>query len=335
MPKRPFLLRLIGPFAAMIVIVVGVCGAIIWWAGQRNVRLQQIHDLNRLVILVRGTLAPNTSGISESQARRIKDLAEVLETRITLIDGLGVVLLDTLHDPITMDNHNGRQEVVEARSKGVGSSVRRSDTLNENAVYVAELLDRAAPGGMVVRVSYPEHVWAHLGVPVWAIMLAGTALAALLMLLLARVLRSRWIQPVRELASASEKIAAGQWNTRVDPAGDDEVRFLGNRFNLMAAQAQKQLADLTHQRADLQALVDSLPNPILLSDSLQRIAVINAPAAQLLGLKAPQALGRKLVEVVNEEAILRVIEQVGDRPAPVTHEVRLQRNGQHITYQAV
>src|SRR5205809_177406 len=144
--QRPFLLRLITPFAVMIAIVIGVCGAVVYWSGQRNVRLQQIQDLDRLVILVR-TLLQDQAGtaLTPEQSTRIKDLAQVLDTRVTLIDGAGVVLLDTHHDPASMENHNGRPEVLAARGKGVGSSVRRSDTINENAVYVAELLDANRP----------------------------------------------------------------------------------------------------------------------------------------------------------------------------------------------
>src|SRR4051794_16146640 len=106
-PQRPFLLRLITPFAVMIVIVIGVCGAVVYWSGQRNVRMQQIQDLDRLVALVR-TLLHDQSGaaLTPDQSTRIRDLASVLDTRVTLIDGQGVVLLDTYHDPATMDNHN-------------------------------------------------------------------------------------------------------------------------------------------------------------------------------------------------------------------------------------
>jgi hypothetical protein len=47
-------------------------------------------------------------------------------------------LFDTEADPKTMDNHNGRPEVIAARQVNVGSSARRSLTLGERAVYLAE-----------------------------------------------------------------------------------------------------------------------------------------------------------------------------------------------------
>jgi two-component system phosphate regulon sensor histidine kinase PhoR len=186
-----------------------------------------------------------------------------------------------------------------------------------------------------VRVSYPESVWAKFGVPVWAILLAGTLSAGLIMTWLALLLQRQWIGPVRQLADAADKMAAGQWQTRVEPAGADAVHFLGARFNVMASHAQQQVADLNHQRADLQALVDSLPDPIILSDSQDRIIVINSPAARLLQLTPPQALGQKVGLVINEESILKVLEEVKSGTPVSGREIRLQRNGQRVTFQAV
>lgn len=335
MSPRPFLLRLIIPFAVVNVALIGVCSSVIWWTGQRTVHLQQIQDLDRLSILVRQQIEPKITELTPQQVQQIHSLGEILGTRITLIDGSGRVLADTHADPSMMDNHNSRPEVIAARAGGTAaSSVRSSDTIHETTVYVAELLDKNQPNGLVVRLSYPRRVWADVGLPLWSIVFATSAAAALAMGCLAWVLQKKWIGPVRALAQASERMSAGEWQTRVEPAGADDVRFLGGRFNVMATQAQKQLADISHQRADLQSLVDALPDPILLSDEQERIIVINTPAASLLQLTPAQALGRKVGVVVNEESILEVLEQVKRGPA-ITRELRLQRNGQRATYQAV
>src|SRR5687768_10168491 len=91
MPPRPFLLRLIAPFAVMIVLVVTVCGFVIYWAGQRTVHLQQIRDLDRLTGLVRQWLDPSsaTQHVSAQQLAQIRSAAQVLDTRITLVAGDG------------------------------------------------------------------------------------------------------------------------------------------------------------------------------------------------------------------------------------------------------
>lgn len=334
MSRRPVLIRLLLPFAIMMAIVIVVCGAVMYWAGQRQLRLQQIESLDRLAGLIRVAVPGETAEISQEHSAHIKDLAAALDTRITLIDGRGRVLLDTHHDPQTMENHNGRPEVIAARAHGTGSSVRRSDTINERSVYVARLVDPARADGMVIRLSYPEHVWAKLGVPAWAIVLSATASALLLMALLAMILKRRWIAPVQQLAQAADQMVRGDWHTRVEPSGADEIRFLAGRLNALAAAAQKQLTELKDQRADLQSLVDSLPDPIILGDATGRIAVINLAACRLMSLSPAQVIGKQLTLAVNDQAILRLIEQIQpDRPA--MGEIRLHRHGQKLTFQAL
>src|SRR5437763_15923744 len=271
MTPRPVLIRLILPFAGTIVLVVLACGAAMYYAGQRTVRAEQINDLNRLAVLVRGHLTSET--IMPEQRKQIQDLAGVLDTRITLIEGGGTVLLDTQADPARMENHNGRPEVIAAREKGIGSSVRHSDTIHEEAVYVATPLDPTKPQGLVLRLSYPQRVWAKPTEQLWPILVAATAAALLVMLLLGAILRRQWIGPIRSLAQATDRMASGEWDARAEPRGAEDLRFFSQRLNLAAEHAERQLADLNHQRADLQALVDALPDPSFLIDSVGRIAL--------------------------------------------------------------
>ncbi len=80
-----------------------------------------------------------------------KDNLSKLETRVTYIDKAGNVLLDSIADSETMDNHNNRSEVKEAREKGVGYSLRYSSSVGKNMLYVATLFD----DGYIIRSSMP------------------------------------------------------------------------------------------------------------------------------------------------------------------------------------
>ena len=335
MPPRPFLARLLAPFVVMIVLVVTVCGAVIYWAGQRTVHLQQIRDLDHLTALVRQWLDP-AGAVSADQLEQVRRAAQVLGTRITLIEGDGRVLLDTDSDPRQMENHNARPEVRAAREGRVGSGVRYSDTINQDAVYVAQLLDARRPDGLVVRLSYPKRAWTRFATPAWAVVGAGVVGALLVMAWLAWLLQRQWVAPVQSLWTAAARMAAGEWHTRVEPRGAGELRFFSERLNVVAQQAQQQLAELHAQRADLRALVDSLPDPILLTDASRRVVMINAPAARLLGAAAPAAQGKRITEIVSDEAVLVLLESLAPQPGQTQQrEIRLTRGGQRLTFHAV
>src|SRR5436305_13434092 len=128
MSSRSFFLRLILPFAVLMSLIIGVCGAAIYWVGEQRTRQQQVADLDRLTPLVRQWVAESPS-LDDAAHRRLSDAARVLHTRITLIAGDGTVLFDTDADAARMENHNNRPEVQAARQRGVGSGVRYSRTL--------------------------------------------------------------------------------------------------------------------------------------------------------------------------------------------------------------
>ncbi len=310
MTSRPFLSRLILPFALVVVLIVSASGAVIYFTGARAVRLQQIQDLNQLTTRLRDRLAGNTLAVTPTMREQLKDYASLLGARLTLIDGGGKVVFDSAASIEGLPNHNDRPEVIAARTAGSGAGVRFSATLHDDAMYVAELLDVSQPNGFVVRLSYPRGQWAGLNVPVWAIVGGGAIATLISVALLSFILNRQWIAPVRRLAMASEKLAAGDWATRVEPAGADDLRFFSARLNQVAINLQKQLVELRLQRGDLQAVVDTLPDPILLTDPQQRILLINSPAAKLLAISPSQAIGKTPVSVVSDEAILELFDQV-------------------------
>ena len=389
MTHRPFFARLIVVFAVLLAVIVAVCGGVIYVAGQRAVRAQQTADLERLTPLVKQWLAEGGArpeGLAAVRGR-LEDASRLLGTRISVIAPDGRVVVDTLVPLDQLDNHNDRPEVVAARAGQTGVSARPSRSLREESVYVAELADPANPAGTVIRLSYPHRSWAKLGVSGWQVVGGGVVAALLAVGALWLILQRRWIGPTHTLVAAAERMAAGDWAARVEPRGADELQFFSTRMNLVASHAQQQLADLRHQRADLQALVDTLPDPVLLTGPDGKVVLINLPAARLLDLARARALGQNVVNVVNDDAVLRLIERVGsdppvesdprrptpagwalrdnngngaepratgtsaqghertdvatalepdpDGPPPLTREIRLNRDGQWLTYQAV
>ena len=187
-----------------------------------------------------------------------------------------------------------------------------------------------------------HHLRAGNGRFIWPAV-GGAALASSLIGAVVWVYGHRnWVTPTRLLAEAARQMADGQWDRRIEPGGAEELRNFAGRFNLVAAHAQSQLAELRHQAPDLQALVDTLPDPILVSDASGKLIHINEPAARLLDLPRQRAIGEGFVNVVNDEAILQLFDRVRAGAAegaaiepPLTGQIRLNRAGQWLTYQAV
>ena len=130
------------------------------------------------------------------------------------------------------------------------------------------------------------------------------------------LLRNQWVAPLQTVREAVRHMAAGDWGRRAAPGGAEDVRALVAELNDMASAGQRQSQELRYQQAQVKSLADTIPDAVLVSDADDRITLINAPAAALLGRRAPEsALGQKLVKVVADEALLGLIESVRHRGA--------------------
>ena len=156
---------------------------------------------------------------------------------------------------------------------------------------------------------------------------------------------------VRELRRAAEQRARGDWRRHVPPAAvgnraSRDVRDLVALFNKVAERTLRRLKDLTRQSSDLRAIVDALPDPLILADTRRRVILINAPAAELLGVGQSAALGQSLEATVSEPAVLTLFDRVaaidlndtnydGTPLLPLRRPVRLSRGGRPLAFQAV
>ncbi len=79
----------------------------------------------------------------------LEHVGRLSDMRVTLIAAGGDVVYDNESDPSSMENHQNRPEVLEAKKKGHSSDIRLSKTLDTQTFYYAILLKN----GGVIRIS--------------------------------------------------------------------------------------------------------------------------------------------------------------------------------------
>jgi signal transduction histidine kinase len=238
----------------------------------------------------------------------------------------------------------GAAETLELRLKGTGLPVR----LAAGGAATLELLPLPAA-------RQGRHAAAALG-SLDRRLLAATAAAGALALLLAWLLARRLLAPVRELQRASSDLAGGDLARRVPAAGADELADLGRAFNRMAAQLERQerlrrdlVDDVAHElrtpltamrcrleavqdgvAADARAAVDGLHEDVLhlgrLVDDLQELAL--AEARQLRLAPVAVALAAAVASAVRAAGLdgdPRVAVEVAAGLAVVADPVRLRQ----------
>lgn len=113
-------------------------------------------------------------------------------------------------------------------------------------------------------------------------------------------------KPIQDLIRITEKVAGGDFTTKADTTGHDEVGQLGYTFNYMI----DSLNSFITQRNRF--ILESFSGGLMTTDVSGNITAINSAAERLLGLGAGEAAGRSVQDVLGPaglNAMLGVIEE--------------------------
>ncbi len=238
-----------------------------------------------------------------------KTTGKEIQARITLIAKNGTVLGDTDQNPLTMENHATRPEVVEALASGMGQATRYSATLHENMMYVAVLVTNQGEVLGIARVALPltaveSSVNSAVMTIAWAI-----AIATLLVIIAAALIARMITRPVRQITKAAEGIAAGKLDQQIPIQTNDEIGRLGRAFNEMSLSLKNTMATIVDERGKLVTVLSSITDGVVMTDSEGNIALVNPAAERLFNFEEAKAIGRPLIEAVHDYEIDDVVKK--------------------------
>lgn len=203
-------------------------------------------DTLRLELARKGRILSSVTDLRRDDRRRLAGLAAA---RLTLVAPSGAVLADSEADASHMENHRARPEVAAALAGRDGWSIRRSPTVGEEFLYVAV---PAAQGALRLAVPLSE-----IRARVDAIrrrMLIAIALAFIPAIFLAAIFARRVSSKLGDIIVYGGELAKGNFSAHLASTGDDELGTLGRQLSHMGAQLQKAVAELRHERSELEKL---------------------------------------------------------------------------------
>lgn len=170
-----------------------------------------------------------------------------------------------------------------------------SEKNTEDEIPVARRMPRTM-AIMVLATATPQDVNEEISRMRWA--LAMAFIGALLVLIFINAGVSSYIsQPLATLSAAAERFARGNLHEQVVPSGGFEISSLGASFNRMAAQLRGTITRLAEERAQAEAILASMVDGVLVTDSAGKVLLINHSAELICGLQEREVLGKMLPEV--------------------------------------
>lgn len=230
-----------------------------------------------------------------------------IDTRITLIDGQGAVLVDSEVDAEKLDNHSDRPEVRVAMTGQVGVSKRYSDSVKNERYYVAIPVE--SDSVKIVRVSIPLKTLTSYSDKV----VGNILIAAFAGVLLATILGVRFLNmftgPLGDLTEATESIAKGNFGEQVFISSDDEIGKLAKSFNIMSLELDKRIDELKEFNMTNYAILKSMINGVIAVDNDLNIMFINKAAQNMFHISESDLKHKNVIESFADHPLSELFDQ--------------------------
>jgi len=261
--------------------------------------------------------------LSKNKSRELdiltKQLGKKINTRITIIDLDGIVIADSEKDPLKMENHKLRSEVIQALLGNVASSVRYSTTINEPMLYVALPFYENNEVKTVVRVSLLVSDINLILNDLKKSFIQITFIIGFIALFAGYIVSRRLTGPIRKLSEASKSVASGNFETRVFLNYIDEFKELGDCFNVMTGKIRSLFDEVSIQKEELYNIISSMNEGLLLIDKENRICAANESLKKITGLENVE---KKLYwEVIREQKLGDMIEKARHEKSTSLQEI--------------
>lgn len=267
--------------------------------------------------LVRTLLAKEPEKSEHEVDAFCKTIGNELDTRITIILSSGRVIGDSEENPANMDNHADRPEIQAALSQEVGVSTRYSYTLEKDMMYVAIPKTRGEEIWGVARASTSVAALHQILDAMYRKMAPGSLCVCLLAGFVSFLIAYRISKPLAEIRQGALCFARGDLQHRLHVSGPQEINTLAEAMNCMAEQLDERINTVMKQRSELESMLSSMVEAVVIVDPDGRIIRSNQAAGTLFGFRVETAEQRHLQEIIRNMDVQRFMRATLASPGPL------------------
>ena len=241
--------------------------------------------------------------------------------RITIIDSDGKVLGDSDNPSLLMDNHASRPEIRQAIVSGSGSSIRFSETIQEELLYIARKIDKKNSITGFIRIAVPLK---DVNESVNLLRLEINLVVIVMFLIAGSLLiwqMNRIRKLVNQISEYSGALARGLFKKRLHIDDTGEFTELAGNLNEMAAELEESLREKDEKANRLNVILKSIPDAFLFIDTNGMIELSNNVARDLFNNQRLE--GRPFIEIVRSTDFLSLVNRVKQSKMPGSAEISI------------
>lgn len=313
--RKLLLFKLTALVLVVTLLAVGVATFFVSLYSQRALRAKMEDNLVSDAQLVRFWLDDIQREYLHAELMR---LGEETSLRITIIDGDGHVVADSLFSPDEMDNHRFRPEFSRALRGEHALAERISSTTGESLIYAAVPFRDGA-----LRVAIPaSEVTLALGT-VFGSSLVIALLVAITALAVAYAISRHITDPLDDLLVVTRQLQAGDFGRRVLVRTTDEIGLLGKAFNELSQTLEEMFNTIHDREGKLNAVLSSMDDGVLAVNMQRKVILANRTVAEATGLDEASLIGKDQVEVIRNLDLANLLNDTMTQEVSLSQEIRL------------
>ena len=251
------------------------------------------------------------------------EIGKELNVRVTIIDINGTVLGDSEENPLKMENHKDRIEIREAFASKAGSSIRFSNTLKQDMMYVAvPVVNQSTIIGVVRFAMHLTDIYNKVGY-IYKIILISSLLGISLALFLSIIISNRFVKPIRRIQDIAEKIIAGDLSQRIIIESKDELGNLAGYLNQMTDELRKRIEVITRDKKELEAILSNMVEGVMVISNNGRVILVNSPIMQMLDIRTTDVQGKHFWEIIRNEEINSLLKKSIETKQSLKKEIHI------------
>ena len=298
-------------YILLIIIIVSVLSFIAYQIIKKNYINNLTNELvNEALIIKDLTFNDYINNDVNNISNKVNQLGKNINKRVTIIKADGTVIADSEKNYFDMENHINRPEIIQAMNGLVSSSIRFSNTLKLNMLYVAVPIKNNEEIIGVYRVS----VWLKDIKEVIKGFKSKIFLLAIVIIIitffLAYIISLRFARPIKMLTDASEKVSNGNFDiTLFYKKGADEIVELVENFNNMTLKLKNYFMELNYEKEELNSIISSTKGGIIVVDKKGKIIRFNKSFSDIVNRK--DVVDKYYWEVIRDSELTDFVKKNG------------------------
>ncbi len=201
-----------------------------------------LEGLQEKLVLFEPHFSDGVSWREPEAIRQLVKMARDTNTRLSVLDDAGVILLESEVEEITSsENHKARPELREAARQDIGIAKRYSDIKASQTLYTAKRIV-TPKGPLFIRLGVPVRNLQERLSDIFSALAIGAAFGMVLSLLIALIVVRRITDPLSEMTKVAEAISLGNYGARIRRLPRNELGTLGLAINRLAEAVQANIS---------------------------------------------------------------------------------------------